>query len=127
MRKILISVCSLIMIFVLIGGFVGFHFVNSKPSNNSEEVVFEVVQGKTFKQVAKELESLQLIQNAQLFSIYSRLRGGSHKMKVGEYALRRDMTPNEVLAVITSGKSIGHPFTIAEGLNMYEISELYQN
>lgn len=126
MRKVLISVFSLMMIFVLIGGFVGFHFVTSRPSDNTEEVVYEVSQGKTFKQVAKELAAQNLIQNARLFSLYAQLRGEARKLKVGEYALRKNMTPNEVLAVITSGKSIGRPFTIAEGLNIYEISELYE-
>src|SRR4051812_18697476 len=106
MKKIIISLFSLFMMGILIGGFVGFHFVNSRPTNSSEEVIFEVANGKSFTRVAKELEGIQLIQNANLFSWYARFRGEAHKMKVGEYALRKNMTPSEVLAVITSGKSI---------------------
>ncbi|MEZ0391939.1 MAG: endolytic transglycosylase MltG [Pseudobdellovibrionaceae bacterium] len=126
MKKTLISFASFLTILILIGSFVAFHFIYSKPSGSSEEVVFEVSQGKSFTRVATELENMRLIQNAKLFSWYARFRGEAKKMKVGEYALRKDMAPAEVLAVITSGKSIGHPFTVAEGLNIYEIAELYQ-
>lgn len=127
MKKFLISLFSIFMIAILVGGFVGFHFVNSKPSDNPEQIVFEVAHGKSFTRVARELEAIRLIQNANLFTWYARFRGEAHKMKVGEYALRRNMSPAEVLSVITSGKSIARPFTISEGLNMYEISELYES
>lgn len=126
MKKLLVSLLSLFVIVVLIVGFVGFHFVNSKPSDSTEVVIFEVVPAQSFIRVASELEDIHLIQNAKLFSWYARIRGEAHKMKVGEYALRRNMTPSEVLSVITSGKSIARPFTVTEGLNIYEIADLYQ-
>lgn len=126
MKKLLISLFSLTMIIVLVGGFVAFHFTRTKPSENPETVIYEINPGMNFRQVANELEAKQLVQNANLFTWYARLTAGAHKMKVGEYALRKNMTPAEVLTVITSGKSVGRPFTIAEGLNIYEISELYE-
>ena len=127
MKSIVVGVGSLILIVAMIGGFVGYHFLHTKPSDNPTEVVFEIPQGKSFQKVAKELEDARLIQNANLFSWYARLKAQGNKMKVGEYALRRDMSPSEVLAVIISGKSIGHEFTISEGLNMFEIAELYES
>lgn len=125
-KSILVGVSSLLMIAILIAGFAAFHFIHAKPSDNPEEVVFEVSHGKTFQKVAKELEEKQLVLNGTFFAWYARFRGETGKMKVGEYALSRDMTPAQVLSVITSGKSIGHPFTIAEGLNIFEIADLYQ-
>lgn len=125
-KSFLVGIGSLLTIVILVLAFVGAHFIRSKPGTESSDVVFEVSQGKNFKMVAKELEEQRLVQNATLFSLYARFRGEAGKMKVGEYALRHDMTPAEVLHVITSGKSIGHPFTVAEGLNIFEIGELYE-
>ncbi len=126
MKSIVVGLTSLLMIVILIGGFAGYHFVNSRPSDNPEEVVFEVRQGQSFSKIASELQSLQLVNNAQLFTWFARFQGATGKMKVGEYALRKNMKPSEVLSVIISGKSIGHPFTVSEGLNLFEIAELYE-
>lgn len=76
--------------------------------------------------VAKELESQDLIKNAQLFNIYARLTGLRAKIKVGEYALTTQMRPSEILNVLVSGKSIFRPFTIPEGYNIFEIAELIE-
>ena len=59
-------------------------------------------------------------------TIYARIKNAPPKMKVGEYAINQTMTPAQILQVITSGKSAGRPFTVSEGLNMFEIAELYQ-
>jgi UPF0755 protein len=126
MKSFLVGISSLIMICVLIGGFVGYHFTSSRPSESSEEIVFEVGPGQSFSHIASQLESLQLVNNARLFVWYARFHGATGKLKVGEYAIRKNMTPAEVLGVIVSGKSIGHPFTVSEGLNIFEIAELYE-
>jgi UPF0755 protein len=125
-KSILVGLFSLFMMALLVAGFVGFHFINSRPSQSTEQVVFEVSQGASFQRVADELEKLKLVRNAELLSWYARVRGDDSRIKVGEYSLRRNMTPAEVLTVITSGKSIGRPFTVVEGLNIYEIADLYQ-
>ncbi len=126
MKSFVVGTASLLMIVLLIGSFVGYHFVNSSPSESSEEVIFEVSQGKSFGHVASELENLHLVNNGRLFTWFARLQGAAGKMKVGEYAFRKNMKPSEVLAILISGKSIGRPFTVSEGLNIFEIADLYQ-
>lgn len=101
------------------------NFQVTGAAEDDSEVVYEVTQGKVFSKVTAELLEMGLIRNGTLFNIYARIKGEASKLKVGEYALRKNMTPGEILAVITSGKSIGHPFTVAEGLTIYEISDLY--
>lgn len=106
--------------------FLSYEFLNSPPSQKVQDVIYEVIPGKGFNSVAKELEQKGLIKNALFFSYYSRFKGERSKIKVGEYLLRTNMLPSEVLSVITSGKSIGRSFTVSEGLSTYEIADLYE-
>ncbi|NUN05077.1 MAG: endolytic transglycosylase MltG [Bdellovibrio sp.] len=107
-------------------GFVGYQFLNSRPGDTAQDVVYEVNPGKSFNTIASELEAKGLLTNGFFFSMYARLVGERSKLKVGEYLLRTNMKPREVLEVITSGKSIARSFTVSEGLSIYEIAELYE-
>lgn len=122
----LAAMASLVVALAAAGGYVYFDFVKSAPGTSTTDVIYEVRPGQSFNAVAKDLETLGLVKNAIAFSLYARFKGERSLMKVGEYALRGNMVPDEVLAVIISGKSIAKPFTVAEGLNIYEIADLYE-
>ncbi|HEY8271482.1 MAG TPA: endolytic transglycosylase MltG [Pseudobdellovibrionaceae bacterium] len=123
---VLIAVFGLVISTGATVGYLAHTFLTSSPSVESTEVIYEVKPGQSFNAVAKELEANGLIRNAYAFSIYARIMNLRHQVKRGEYGFRRNMVPSEVLAVITSGKSIAKPFTVAEGLNIYEIADLYE-
>lgn len=128
-KSIVVLILSLVALLAAVGGgvaYVGYEFVKSRPSTVSQEVVYEVAPGKGFNVIAKELESKGLIKSATFFSLYARFKGERSKIKVGEYLLKTDMTPPEVLATIISGKSIARSFTVSEGLSTYEIADLYE-
>lgn len=108
------------------GGYIFYSFKSKAPSDISQEVVYEVAPGKSFNSIAADLENKGLITNANFFSLYARFIGERSKLKVGEYLLKTDMRPDDILAVITSGKSIARGFTVSEGLSIYEIADLYQ-
>lgn len=127
MKKVAFSL--IVLVFALTTGTTWFmwdRFANKRNAGSHEEVLFEVHQGESFVQVVKELEKAGLIRDAQMFSLFSKLKGEAGKMKVGEYAIQGDMFPSEVLAIINSGKSIGRSLTIPEGMNIYEISEMWE-
>lgn len=107
-------------------GYVAKEFLQSRPSETGQEVVYEVLPGKSFKAISKDLESKGLIKSASLFNIYARFTGERSRIKVGEYLLKTNMTPNEVMGVITSGKSIARSITITEGMSIYEIGDLFE-
>jgi UPF0755 protein len=122
----LVAILSLALAGVAAVGYVAYDFIRTAPGADSAEVIFEVEPGQSFNVVAKELESKGLVRNAQAFSLYARFLNQRSQLKRGEYGLRANMLPKEVLSVITSGKSIAKPFTVAEGLNIYEIADLYE-
>lgn len=128
-KALVVFLVALVILFVTVGGgvaFVAYEFMSSRPSSVSQDVVYEVTPGKGFSSVAKELEEKGLIKDAFLFNIYARLTGERAKLKVGEYLLKTNMVPTEVMAVISSGKSIARSFTVSEGLSIYEIANLYE-
>jgi UPF0755 protein len=128
-KATLITLVALLCLIVAAGaavGYVAYDFTHSAAGVDASEVVFEVQPGQSFNVVAKDLESKGLVKNATAFSLYARFLNQRSQLKRGEYALRPDMLPKEVLSVIISGKSISKPFTVSEGLNIYEIADLYE-
>lgn len=111
---------------VIVIGYFTFQFLFQAAGKENEEVIFEVAPGQSLTTVAKNLQDQNLIKNAQLFLFYSRAKNQSKALKVGEYSLRRNMTPNEVLAAITSGKSILRSLTFSEGLNIYDLASIIE-
>lgn len=120
------AIVGLVVAVACAGGFLAWQFAHSPGSSEDRDVIYEVPPNKGFQSIAKDLELLGAVKNAQAFSLYARFTGERSKIKVGEYALKTSMKPADVLAVITSGKSIARPFTVSEGLNLFEIAQLYE-
>lgn len=130
MKKVLLILTSGIALCVVSLSLFAFYlyrnFSTVPPTSEKRTVVYEIPQGKTFSQIAMELQDQGLVKNAMFFNWYARLKNQRGKVKVGEYELMTNMTPQQVLSVITSGKSIARPITISEGLNIYEIADLVE-
>lgn len=127
MKKIFsLSFLLVLLLCVGIGWKIWDGFLNSAPSDSPEEVTFEVKPGQTLHSVARDLEKQGFVRRANFFLLLAKLTDQSNQLKVGEYMLRKNMRPKEVLEVITSGHSVGRNFTVAEGLNLFEISDLYE-
>lgn len=126
-RNFILSATTFFVVSVSIAlTFFSYQFLRTGYSGDSTEVIFDVEPGQTLTAVAQNLENAKLIKNAKLFSWYSRYRGMNSKLKRGEYALNAAMTPDQILSVITSGKSVARNFTVVEGLNMWDIAELLE-
>lgn len=108
-------------------GFEAFRFMSAGPGRADEEVVFEVEPGKSFHAVADRLEKEGLILSSNKMRIVARLTGLDSKIKRGEYRLNRAMTPQEILSVLISGKSIQYPVTFPEGSNIFEMAAILES
>jgi UPF0755 protein len=94
------------------------------------EVVFEVGEGESTAQIARNLEDQGLIHGFLiipadwLFRGWSSLRGMDGLLKAGRYTLRSDMTMDEILEALTKApRQEEITFTIREGLRLEEIAE----
>jgi len=126
MKKLVAVSIAVVFIFsVILTGYVWHNYVNQPASVTSEEVVYEVSPGMAFRAVAKDMQQKGLLRSSEFFVILAKIKGIGNKMKTGEYALNKNMTPNEILNVIISGKSIERKITIAEGLSIFEIADIF--
>jgi len=126
MKKIIsISITIFFITTIGLSVYVWNHNVNQPASQTSEEVVYEIAPGMSFRSVAKELQQKNLIRNESFFIILAKIKRLGNKMKVGEYSLNKNMRPLEILNIISSGKSIERKITISEGLSIYEVAEVF--
>lgn len=126
MKMILGTLGLFFVAIALAAGFFGYQFLGQGTSQDTTEIVFDVLPGQSMAAVAQNLEAQHLIKNAWLFTKYSRFTGAHAKLKRGEYSLNKAMTPDQVLTVIVSGKSILRNLTIPEGKNIFDIAEIFE-
>lgn len=119
-------ILAILVVAVAYGGFEAFRFVSSGPGRADEKVVFEVPNGMQFRKVAQELQDKGLVQSALRLRIFAKITGQGNRVKRGEYELNRAMTPQEILSLLVSGKSIQYPITFPEGTNIYEMAAAVQ-
>ncbi len=125
-KVILLSAASLLAAVIVVVSFFGYQTLKTAVGSDSTEVLFDVAPGMKMAQVANNLEAQGLIRNGKIFLFYSRLQKMNSRIKVGEYALHKAMSPDEIMSVIISGKSVARNFTVAEGLNIFDIAEIIE-
>ncbi len=124
MRNLFLALILIVGLGLAGGAFIAKTFLESTASMDSAPVIFEVNPGQSLKSVANELEEQGLITDAGKLYWYGRFKSADKKIRVGEYAISPNMTPIEILAIITSGKSLERPITVTEGMNIFEIAEV---
>lgn len=121
-----IGVVSLLVALVVVAGFFGYQLFKAPVGQDTTEIIFDVAPGVTLHQIAVELQNKGLVRNAKAFQFYAKFKGQASKFKVGEYALTAAMTPDQIMSVLVSGKSVARSITIAEGLSIFAIADLFE-
>lgn len=122
MKKILALIITLVVALAAAVAFQAISFLSKRPSSETETLIFNVLPGESFAQVARHLEESGLVTDAFKFRILARAAGAATKVRVGEYSIPKNSLPREVLHVITSGKSVEYSITFQEGINIYEMA-----
>ena len=95
------------------------------PGMGQETIV--VPRGVGVRQIGSILANKGLIKNDVRFLILARTSGLATRLKAGEFAIDRGLTPPEVLELLARGKVVQYRITIPEGLTMTRIAQLYAN
>ena len=95
------------------------------PANldDSEIRLVEVPRNGSFRALCKNLEEQGVIRHWRILDILSRLRSEDTKIKAGEYELMPSMSPQEILAKLSSGEVFKRVLVVKEGFNIWDIAE----
>lgn len=125
--RLLFSFCLLVVVATgAAGTFVYNEYILKPISTERQPVVYEVQRGASTQRVLQDLESQGIIKDAFVLRMYLRFFAEDTQVKVGEYEIGPHMGPLQIVGVLSSGKSMGRSFTIPEGLNVFEIAEMYE-
>jgi UPF0755 protein len=98
----------------------GFH--NPGPLEITSRLV--IPKGTSLNRIAARLHKAGIIARPEIFIWGTRLSGEGRTIKAGEYDFQATMSPRQVLATLTSGKTVLRRVTIPEGLSSFEIAAL---
>ncbi|HWN67558.1 MAG TPA: endolytic transglycosylase MltG [Haliangium sp.] len=91
----------------------------------AEAVPVPVAPGMSFPRIASLLADRGIIDRPRWFRLYAMQRGVTTKVRSGDYVLRGNMTPREVLDTLLAGvQEETVRVTIPEGLHMLEIFDI---
>ena len=119
--KLKIGICFILIIFC------GITFIFFAPKNlQGKTVILDVPPGKTFYQVAENLEQKKLIRKAIFFKILVKIFSARH-LNVGEYELSPRLSLWSQFQKLRRGDILYERITFPEGLNHYEMALLLKN
>ena len=92
------------------------------PGLGQESVI--ILRGAGVREIGTILADKGLVKNDVRFLILARTSGLATRLKAGEFAVPRGLTPPEVLQLLARGKVVQYHVTIAEGLTMARIASI---
>ncbi len=125
--KLILGLMGLTGLITFIGGLVLalYAFVNYRyettPDISPQNIVFTVEKGSGLSRIAGNLEEVGAIESAVIFKLVTKLRGNESQFKAGEFALDLPVSMSEIYTVLSEGKAILYPITIAEGRTSAQI------
>lgn len=98
-------------------------FMHTPSSENNTEVTYTIESGESIRQIARELEHRDLLKDDFLFLAYLKIKGLSGQLIAGDYLLKGNMTPLQIIDVLTSGRVASVKITIPEGWTNEKIAD----
>lgn len=127
-RYALLIVGGSLLVFLCVGLYMvnrALGYPEEQRAGKGVEVKVEIKRGMSFPQIARLLHEKGVIEKPRWFRLYAMYRGVTTEVKTGEYTLRDNMTPVQVLDTILEGvKDVSVSVTIPEGLHMLEALDL---
>lgn len=103
-----------------------FIFWITPAGKSGNDIVVQIPPGSSFVKAARLLNDAEVIRSVKLFVLVGKIRGLSGSIQAGELSFRADMTPNEVLDVLSRGKAVLYSITVPEGYTVKQIGKLLE-
>lgn len=111
-------------LFLLVITFRLFLYWNTPAEDPGREVTVEIQGGSTFVSAARKLRDEGVIRSLKPFVLLGKIKGLSNSIQAGELRFRTDMTPVEVLDILSRGKAVVYSVTLPEGFTTRQIARL---
>jgi UPF0755 protein len=100
-------------------------YPDTPHEGSTASISVPVERGMSFPRIASLLHERGVVDKPRWFRLYAMQRGVTTKVRSGDYALRGDMTPRQVLDELLAGvEEASVRVTVPEGLHMLEIFDL---
>ena len=100
----------------------GIYFYEYDKNNPSEATV--IIPKGSFKNAVDTLAENEIIRYPSLAKILVAVDGNAKKIKAGEYLFPANVSMQEAIKILVSGKVVEHRLTIPEGLTIRQIKEI---
>ncbi len=123
-RGIFLSGLVLLALSLILILFLNFYVFLRAPGPGPGQVAVRitVLPGMTFDQVAEILNEQGIIRDVDMFRWLAMERDVITRIQAGEFDLKAQMTPGEVLDRLVSGRPVEYKITIPEGYNLRQIA-----
>ncbi len=122
MRRLLLV--ALILVVFAVGARYGVstfnHYLENAGPSNAETIV-TLPRGSGLQAIVRRLDEADVIDRPWLFQLAIRLGGHDRALKAGEYAFPAAVSPKEVIAIVTEGKTVARRITVIEGQTVAEV------
>ncbi len=127
LRPVLIGLCVLLVVAgvcLSAWSWLDGKYLQPVDATDTRDVIFTVESGNSLTRVAGNLETQGLIRNRSVFKYYADFMGFGQKIQVGEYALNKAMTMQEIAQQLTmgDGKPIVTTVTVIPGWTVEDIA-----
>ena len=99
--------------------------MSAEKSDEKAHVIVE--PGSDLVNIAQMLEKKGLVFSQLKFRLIARIYGLDKKIQAGEYLLSPDMTPAQIIDIITKGRVYLHRLVIPEGFNLKQIAHTVED
>lgn len=126
-KKLLAPLLFLGLIILIAAGYKYITYTsNLKPLSSSiDQQIVKIEPGTSASGIADILQGQQIIKSSSDFNLYLRLNGKRDSLQAGTYQLSPSMSVSEIVDIISSGKVTTRKLTIAPGLNVSEIKNVF--
>jgi UPF0755 protein len=124
MRRVLRILAILVVLGALAAGALawwGNQWLQEPIAGLQQRTTFEVPRGAHTRSVAAALHERGLLEQPEVWIVWSRLMRRDSALKAGEYALQPGLTPKRLLDLLSSGQVLLHSITFIEGSTFADV------
>lgn len=114
MRKFILFIITCFLLLII--GWFSLAYYAGHPGPLEDATTVMIEPGDGFDEITSTLKDADIISMPLLFKVWVVAHNQHHAFKAGEFEIEKESTPQEVIDILVSGKSIQHSITVPEGL-----------